>query len=201
MSIWPPAEMSCVSILERMRSALRFSSASFFSFSRSALRRASSSSLWARRRSSSSSCAAARFVSSFCARFSSASACFRRCFSSSAGAFPLPAAPAPARAPPPRPAFRRRAPHKQRHCPPPRRTFPCRRGGSPWRASSPPAPHQALRADDLRALHHGGMPSSPRNDVSASPTPSSMIASSALNAGFSRNACAATRTAFSSVGV
>ena len=46
-----------------------------------------------------------------------------------------------------------------------------------------------------------GMPSSPRNDVSASPTPSSMIASSALNAGFSRNACAATRTAFSSAGV
>ena len=46
-----------------------------------------------------------------------------------------------------------------------------------------------------------GTPCSSKNEVSASPTPSSMIASSALNAGFSRNACAATRTAFSSVGV
>ena len=46
-----------------------------------------------------------------------------------------------------------------------------------------------------------GTPDASRNEVSASPTPSSMMASSARKAGLARNACAATRTAFSSAGV
>ena len=46
-----------------------------------------------------------------------------------------------------------------------------------------------------------GTPSSSRKEVSASPTPSSMMASSAWKAGLARKAWAATRTAFSSAGV
>ena len=46
-----------------------------------------------------------------------------------------------------------------------------------------------------------GTPCSSKNEVSASPTPSSMMASSARKAGLARNACAATRTALSSAGV
>ena len=46
-----------------------------------------------------------------------------------------------------------------------------------------------------------GTPFSSRKEVSASPTPSSMMTSSALKAGLARRDCAAARTAFCSAGV